>query len=418
MSPLIYLWSAIWWWQILILDGHLDIIAGNYGVENRLYLNNGSSNPFDGISGANVVDYTSNTESIIIADINNDGFPDLIEGNEGHQNYYYLNNGTSDPFDGAMPEPITNDTDLTQDIAAGDINNDGYIDIVVANEAGTNKLYINNGTDDPFNGVSAINITSDSHDTESIVLKDMNGDGYLDVVCGNTNQVNTIYLHNQSADPFNGVTSKNMTSDTNSTKVIAAYDMDNDGDFDLIEGNSLQINYLYLNNGTSDPFNNITRTAISTDTHDTRELAIADMDNDGTLDIMTGNNNFASGGEINRLYLNESTTNPFGSATEITDTQSTFTDAVVTDMNGDSYPDIVVSNSHTPNLIYIHNGTSDPFNGVTGTYITDDTYTSTTLAISDIDADGYTDVIVGNQGQPNRYYLNNGTADPFLALPV
>jgi hypothetical protein len=399
-------------------DGHLDIVAGNYGVKNRIYLNNGTSNPFNGISGSDVNDYTSNTESIEIVDINNDGFPDLVEGNEGHENYLYINNGTADPFNDVTPVAITSDSDLTQDIAAGDVNNDGYMDIVVANEASTNKLYLNNGTDDPFNGVTAKNITSDSHDTESIVLKDMNGDGYLDVVCGNTNQVNTVYLHNQSADPFNGVSATTITSDTNPTKVIAAYDMDNDGDFDIIEGNSLQINYLYLNNGTSDPFNNITRTAISTDTHDTRELAIADMDNDGDLDIITGNNNFPSGGEINSLYLNQSTTNPFANiiGKEITDTQSTFTDVVVADMNDDAYSDIIVSNSHSHNLIYIHNGTSDPFNGVTGTYITYDSYSSTTIAVSDIDGDGYTDVIFGNQDQPNRYYLNNGTADPFSGI--
>ncbi len=399
-------------------DGHLDVISGNYGVKNRIYLNNGTSNPFDGITGSNVTDYTSNTEAIILIDINNDDNLDIIEGNEGQVNYVYINNGTADPFNGVTPLTITSDIDLTQDIAVGDVNNDGFRDVVVANESDVNKLYLNNGTDDPFNGVSAINITNDSYDTEAIALKDMNGDGYLDVVCGNTNQVNTLYIHNQTADPFNGVSAMTITSDTNSTKAIAVYDINNDGHFDLIEGNSLQTNYLYLNNGTSEPFSNITRTAISNDTHDTRELAIADMDNDGDIDIVAGNNNFPSGGEINRLYLNQSTSNPFEgiTGTEITDTQSTFTGLVVADINGDSYLDIIASNSIAPNVIYIHNGTSDPFNGVTGTYITADSYTSTVIAVSDIDGDGYFDVIVGNKAQPNRYYLNNGTADPFYGI--
>jgi alpha-tubulin suppressor-like RCC1 family protein len=397
-------------------DGHLDIISGNYGVKNRIYLNNGTINPFDGISGSTVNDYTNNTEAILLADINNDGKLDLIEGNEGQENYVYINNGTADPFNGVTALTITSDTHLTQDIAVGDVNNDGYPDVLAANEGTFNKLYLNNGTDDPFNGVSGKNITSDSHNTESIIFKDMNGDGYLDVVCGNTNQVNTLYLHNHTSDPFNGVTAMTLTSDTNPTKAIAACDIDNDGDFDVIEGNSFQTNYLYLNNGTSEPFSNITRTAFSNDSHDTRELAIADMDNDGDLDIMTGNNNFP--GEINRLYLNQSTSNPFDgiTGTKITDTQSTFTDLVVRDLNGDSHPDIVVTNRHSPNVIYIHNATSEPFNGVTGTYMTADSYTSTTIALADIDGDDCTDVIVGNKSLPNRYYLNNGTADPFSGI--
>ena len=61
------------------------------------------------------------------------------------------------------------------------MDNDGDLDLVAGNVGDANRLYLNNGTSDPFSGVSAIDVTADSDYTTSVTLGDMDGDGDLDM---------------------------------------------------------------------------------------------------------------------------------------------------------------------------------------------------------------------------------------------
>ena len=153
-------------------------------------------------------------------------------------------------------------------IALGDVDGDGDLDLVAGNYNQTNRLYLNNGTADPFNSVTGSDISSDAHDTSFIALGDVDGDGDLDLVAGNDDQTNRLYLNNGTADPFNGVTGSDISSDAHDTTSIALGDVDGDGDLDLVAGNyGNQANRLYLNNGTADPFSGVSGSDISSDAH-------------------------------------------------------------------------------------------------------------------------------------------------------
>ncbi len=141
-------------------------------------------------------------------------------------------------------------------------------------------------------------ISSDANDTISIALVDLDRDGDLDLLAGNFEQANRLYLNNGTEDPFNGVIGSDVSSDEHATMTIALADVDRDGDLDLVAGNWDQANRLYLNNGSPNPFSGVTGLDISSDAHTTASIVLGDVDIDGDLDLVAGNSE-----QPNRLYL-------------------------------------------------------------------------------------------------------------------
>ena len=76
-------------------DGDLDLVAGDWGQVNRLYLNDGVDDPFDWLGGSDVTIDTHNTESVALGDVDVDGDLDIVAGNVCQPGRLYLNNGTS-----------------------------------------------------------------------------------------------------------------------------------------------------------------------------------------------------------------------------------------------------------------------------------------------------------------------------------
>jgi len=394
-------------------DGDLDLVAGNSAQANRLYMNNGTADPFSGVAGSDISSDAHYTMSIALADVDGDGDLDLVAGNWNQTNRLYLNNGTADPFSGIAGLDISSDVHNTWFTALGDVDGNGDLDLVVGNEAQANRLYLNNGTADPFSGVAGSDISSDAHYTMSIALADVDGDGDLDLVAGNVNQTNRLYLNNGTADPFSGVAGSDISSDAHYTMSIALADVDGDGDLDLVAGNAAtQTNRLYLNNGAADPFNGVTGADISSDAHATFSIALADVDGDSDLDLAAGNNG------INSLYLNEGTADPFSGVAGLdisSDAHDTYSVALG-DVDGDGDLDLVVGNEAQANRLYLNNGTSIPFLGVSGLEISSDVHWTWSIALGDVDGDGDLDLVAGNYYQTNRLYLNNGTYFPFLGV--
>ncbi|MCP3968520.1 MAG: hypothetical protein GY718_19610, partial [Lentisphaerae bacterium] len=287
-------------------DGDLDLVAGIRDQTNRLYLNNGTASPWNGVSGSDITTDADSAWSVALGDVDGDGDLDLVVGNDDVQtNRLYLNNGTADPWNGVFGSDITTHSEDTLSVALGDVDDDGDLDLVAGNDGQTNRLYLNNGTADPWNGVSGNDITADADDTFSVALGDVDDDGDVDLAAGNDGQTNRLYLNNGTTDPWNGVSGSDITTDTEDTRSVALGDVDGDGDLDLVAGNS-DTNRLYLNNGTADPWNGVFGSDITADTDDTFSVALGDVDTDGDLDLVAGIRD-----QTNRLYLNNGTASPW-----------------------------------------------------------------------------------------------------------
>ena len=146
------------------------------------------------------------------------------------------------------------------------LNNPFQIDDVVDSTIYSRDLVdLPSITDSFFQNLTGNNITTDFRNTQAIVAGDVDGDGDLDVIAGDqvTSPVR-LYLNNGTADPFDMVTGSDIdASSTDTVTSVVLGDIDRDGHIDLIVGKDGDPNMLYLNNGTSAPFNGVSGTAIA-----------------------------------------------------------------------------------------------------------------------------------------------------------
>jgi hypothetical protein len=215
-------------------DGHIDLVIGNYGEANQLQMNTGNGTfqiPID-LPGGN-----RETPSIVAVDVNGDGYIDLIIGNY-NANQLMLNNGgnNTNPFLDAEVFDLPGGNSYTSSIAAVDIDDDGDIDFIFGNIGGANQLLLNNGggAGNPFDGVDALDLPGGIKDTWSVAAADIDNDGDIDLVIGNDRSPNQLLLNNGGdGNPFVGVDALDLPGLWN-TAVIALADVNADGHIDLI----------------------------------------------------------------------------------------------------------------------------------------------------------------------------------------
>ncbi len=168
-------------------------------------------------------------------------------------------------------------------LASADLDNDGDEEIIASFTGGSGKLaYFENMGNGLFsntiNNIDSISFTS------GVAVGDFNQDGWKDLVAiGGINHESWVYINNSGTFPLRETLDSNISILVNDV-VVADFDLDNDDDIVIIGQHSID---LYRNDGNSNFTKEIILdTGSSNEPLECLDLATADMDSDGDMDLV------------------------------------------------------------------------------------------------------------------------------------
>jgi hypothetical protein len=296
-------------------DGDLDIFIATDAwppdpefqpCRSYLYRNNGDGTFTDVTLEAGVTGLETGTYGAVFADYDNDGFLDLYVVNLGDPNILYRNNGDGTFTDVTENAGVPAGAEAESSSVAAvffDADNDGDLDLYAINAYGPlSFFYLNNG-DGTFKDESKKSGLADPGDPTGVAVGDYDNDGDLDIYIANYFVPNVLYQNNGDGT-FQNVASDAGVDIEDNCRATAFIDYNNDGYLDLLVTRKDETSILFENLGDG-TFKDVSKQVGLTEKMGTSAVSIADYDLDGDLDIYFANGGPANKGASNALYRND-----------------------------------------------------------------------------------------------------------------
>ena len=266
----------------------------------------------------------------------------------------------------------------------------------------------------------------DSKDTLDVELADVDADGDLDlfVIEGSSSGLgfqNRLWI-NDGAGNFTDETDRRMPQRRGNSIEIDLADVDSDGDLDAVVANVGATELL-----TNDGSGIFTSTVISVVTPPgppgipvpfppfftkiSAEAIFTDLDGDGDQDVLIANENpFPGGspGDLNEVLINDGNGDFSAEPSRLPSVIDNTSGIAPGDIDADGDTDLIVGNLGR-NTVYVNDG-AGRFSDGTASRLPKSTDSTRKVVLADLDGDGDLDLVTGNsRGQQNRLYLNDGT---------
>jgi hypothetical protein len=332
-------------------DGRPDLYLTKFNAPNQLFHNDGDGT-FTDISKSSGTDGTGWSVSAAFVDIDRDGWLDLFVGNylrytlegntrcmspSGAPDYctpdsyqplpdrLYRNRGKGTFADVSAASQISRAFGPALGVSTADFNNDGWMDVYVANDGMENQLWVNRH-DGTFTNTAllagvALPLTGKAEASMGVDAGDVDDDGDDDLVMTELTGEGSNLFVNDGSGTFEDHSTRTGVgpASTGFTGFGAAwFDYDNDGRLDLMAVNGA-VQVIEALRQAGDPFPVHQRKALFHNAGGSRfdevspragaafalsevgrGAAFGDVDNDGDVDVLVGNNN----GPV-RLLLNQ-----------------------------------------------------------------------------------------------------------------
>lgn len=268
-------------------DGDLDILSGNEGVPEQIFLfeNDGNLNfcPFN--TGGNF-------RNVEVYDIDRDGDYDTFgaTGAFDTELNWFENEGSF---------PLTERFISSEDpwtLAGGDLDSDGDIDVVAAVILPNRILWFANDGAGNFSSAMSIPTTFGGGSDSYFYIRDINSDGAMDILAFHRDDFNLVWYQNDGNQNFTEI----VIANTPNRMRPNSADIDGDGDIDIVAvstDNSPSSPISWFENNGSENFTEHPITATSTGRLFT--VSVTDLDGDQDMDILAGGYWFENDGSEN-----------------------------------------------------------------------------------------------------------------------
>jgi hypothetical protein len=266
-------------------DGYAEAVVLDFGGTLSLMYNQSRG----GLSKSVQYTVTDRAVAVKLGDVNNDGYPDAVTVSLGNSSSNagvidVLLNTKRNTFGSAAPYSLNAGTS-PYDVDLGDVDGDGYLDIVTALYESSVGVLLNK-KDGTFTPLVAYTTGSSTH-PENVHLNDINKDGYLDIITTDRTRGTVEVLLNNTDGTF-GLASNYAIGNMSRPEGFAVGDVDGDGYADIVMANIGTNTIGILLNQKNGTFGSVMFLPTGSNSQPT-DVVLNDVNKDGKLDIVFTN---------------------------------------------------------------------------------------------------------------------------------